>query len=153
MLPSVPDPLLHANPPRWMVHRRRTTDSDDDDHTPLSRKPSAAAKSWRVRRFGEYSIQDVLAFKRMYHEIDQDGSGTINIEEFMNSDSFRSSQMFFMSKSVFKSLDKDGSGDIEIDELLPVVFPLVRCMDAHTHTAHTHTHTHTGSLTNPRPCV
>lgn len=66
-----------------------------------------------------------------YHEIDRDGSGTINIEEFMNSDSFKSSQMFYMSKSVFKSLDKDGSGDIEIDELLPIVFPLVRGRAAH----------------------
>ena len=63
-----------------------------------------------------------------YHEIDRDGSGTINIEEFMNSESFKSSQMFYMSKSVFKSLDKDGSGDIEIDELLPIVFPLVRAV-------------------------
>jgi len=106
--------------------RRSSSDEGATRHQRRGRNRSRAAEVWNQRRFGDYSLQDVVAFKRMYHEIDQDGSGTINIEEFMHSDSFRSSQMFYMSKSVFKSLDSDGSGDIEIDELLPVVFPLVR---------------------------
>lgn len=44
---------------------------DHKAHKVPERERSAAAKAWHNRKFGEYSLPDIVAFKRMYHEIDR----------------------------------------------------------------------------------
>lgn len=128
--------------------RQDTVDKHKDMSTvlePKSRKASAVQRSALSRRsaseqaqlrlarttassfsqphaFGGHDRDRVLALKRMFDEIDTDGSGAVDLEEYMASDMF-SGLLPTVAKSLFKAVDADGSGELELEELLAVAFP------------------------------
>jgi WD40 repeat protein/Ca2+-binding EF-hand superfamily protein len=90
---------------------------------PLKKDPSNSGPTHRVRHFGPYTTQDVQAMRALFNSYDEDGSGTIETAEFMNSDNMQHSHLFENASSMFASIDKDGSGSISFMEMCESVFP------------------------------
>jgi Ca2+-binding EF-hand superfamily protein len=59
----------------------------------------------------------------MFDTIDSDRSGSIDMEEFLNSAELGTHISGEVAKALFRALDKDKSGDITLMELLRAAFP------------------------------
>ncbi len=72
--------------------------------------------------FGPHTFKEVKEMKSMFESFDVDGSGTVDLEEFVNSPVFKSSHLAANSDGMFDMIDKDKSGDITVDELFAAFF-------------------------------
>jgi WD40 repeat protein/Ca2+-binding EF-hand superfamily protein len=77
----------------------------------------------KITNFGSYGIKEVLELRKLFNSIDEDASGSIDVEEFVNSPALKSTHMFVNAESMFGSIDRDESGTISFGELLAVAFP------------------------------
>ncbi len=75
-----------------------------------------------VQYIGPYSKREILEVKELFDRLDRDGSGSIDVEEFLN-DKRTDPVMAQHLRSMFQSLDADASGSVEVSEYLSVVFP------------------------------
>ena len=80
-------------------------------------------RSCEARRFAPYTVQQILAFARMWRTLDASGTGSVDIDTALNSNFFASSSIK-ATKLVFSAIDVDGSGEVDVSELFRVVFPL-----------------------------
>jgi Ca2+-binding EF-hand superfamily protein len=64
--------------------------------------------------FGPYSFREVMILKKMFDSFDVDGSGTVDLEEFVNSPIFKSSHLASNADSMFEAVDKDSSGEVNV---------------------------------------
>ena len=60
--------------------------------------------------------------KNVFSAYDTDGSGSVDLDEFVNSASFKNSHLASSADSMFELVDKDSSGEITLDELMKVYF-------------------------------
>ena len=76
-----------------------------------------------MTHFGPYTAKEVLGLRKLFNEIDEDASGQIDVDEFVNSTALQGSHLFMNAASMFGSIDRDESGAISFGELLAVSFP------------------------------
>ncbi len=103
-----------------------TSDEDDDDATREAKRDRRAARNRQRRKathFGSYTVKEVLELRKLFNAIDDDASGSIDVEEFVNSPALSSTHLFMNATSMFESIDRDASGTISFGELLAVAFP------------------------------
>ena len=77
----------------------------------------------KMTHFGPYTAKEVLGLRKLFNEIDDDASGQIDVDEFVNSTALQGSHIFMNAASMFNSIDRDESGTISFGELLAVSFP------------------------------
>lgn len=101
------------------------TTYDDLSDDEIEGGESIHKSKMRTRRvhFGSYTVKEVLELRKMFNAMDEDASGSVDIEEFVSSASLNSTHMFVNATSMFGSIDRDGSGSISFAELLAVAFP------------------------------
>ena len=97
-----------------------TDEGEDNIH---QSKRSGHNKEGKVTNFGAYGIKEVLELRKLFNSIDEDASGSIDLEEFVSSPALKSSHMFMNASSMFGSIDRDASGTISFGEMLAVAFP------------------------------
>ena len=76
-----------------------------------------------MTHFGPYTTKEVLGLRKLFNEIDDDASGQIDVDEFVNATALQGSHIFMNAASMFGSIDRDESGSISFGELLAVSFP------------------------------
>jgi hypothetical protein len=73
--------------------------------------------------FGAVTAAEVVALKSVFDLLDVDGSGSVDIREFVSSRAWKDSGFPQLAPSVFESIDRDKDGFISLRELCLVVFP------------------------------
>ena len=75
---------------------------------------------------GPYLLRDVQAIADLFDGFDHDGSGEIDVDEFLDSDSWRSMSGVSQDElvSVFESIDGDESGTVSLLEMFKIAFPM-----------------------------
>ena len=68
------------------------------------------------KRFGPYTRAQVLEFRKLWMQLDKDGSGSVTVDELLNSNAFDPAQMRH-TKTLFASIDKSGDGELDKSEL------------------------------------
>ena len=68
-------------------------------------------------------MSQIEKFRETWMQLDDDGSGAVDVEELLNANIFAASQMK-VTKAIFGSIDADKSGDVSLGELVKVVFPM-----------------------------
>ena len=97
--------------------------SDSDDEGGENLHKAKVYNHRKVTNFGSYNIKEVLELRKLFNSIDEDASGSIDVDEFVNSPALNSTHMFMNATSMFGSIDRDASGTISFGELLAVAFP------------------------------
>jgi Ca2+-binding EF-hand superfamily protein len=97
--------------------------SDDDNEENIHQSKRAGHNDGKITNFGSYGIKEVLELRKLFNSIDEDASGSIDVEEFVNSPALKSTHLFDNAASMFSSIDRDESGTISFAELLTVAFP------------------------------
>lgn len=99
------------------------TAADMPDMTNNSMPTDGQRRMKKPRRFGVYSVKEVLELKLLFDSMDTDGNGSINLQEFLTSPKWQSNHLSATAGSVFNTVDTDGDGNITLKELLRVAFP------------------------------
>jgi Ca2+-binding EF-hand superfamily protein len=97
-----------------------------DDETSERAKRIRLKKDEQLKKmthFGPYTAKEVLGLRKLFNEIDDDASGQIDVDEFVNATALQGSHIFMNAASMFGSIDRDESGSISFGELLAVSFP------------------------------
>uniref|UniRef100_K3WTB0 EF-hand domain-containing protein n=1 Tax=Globisporangium ultimum (strain ATCC 200006 / CBS 805.95 / DAOM BR144) TaxID=431595 RepID=K3WTB0_GLOUD len=81
--------------------------------TTLEKKPS---------RFGIYGVREVMSVIRLFWSMDEDGSGSISLEELLQYKQFFEKLGYNDMTTVFQAIDKDGNGHVSLKELLEICF-------------------------------
>lgn len=112
---------------------RPLTKRPDSAHTAkgsISTRPRSAATMsvspaalLNQKSFGMYPMSQIEKFRETWMQLDDDGSGAVDVEELLNANIFAASQMK-VTKAIFGSIDADKSGDVSLGELVKVVFPM-----------------------------
>eukprot|EP00753_Platysulcus_tardus_P022466 PLAT9620.1.p1 GENE.PLAT9620.1~~PLAT9620.1.p1 ORF type:complete len:1763 (-),score=707.77 PLAT9620.1:73-5361(-) len=77
----------------------------------------------KASTFGRYDTKEVFELKQIFDSLDTDGSGEVDINEFVSSSVWSDSEKASNLNRMFESLDFDQSGTLTIDELMTVCFP------------------------------
>lgn len=87
----------------------------------IKRQP--AAVNAKRKHFGQYTIKEVLELKMMFDSMDEDGSGEVDLHEFLSSPTWQRSHLAGTASTVFNTIDNDSDGSISLTELLSITFP------------------------------
>ena len=115
--------------PHWIetvntFHNKKASSQTQKESAPIKPAPLAKQRHMKKpRRFGLYSVKEVLELKLLFDSMDIDGNGYINLQEFLTSPKWQSSHLSATAGSVFNTVDRDGDGNITLKELLRVAFP------------------------------
>ena len=79
------------------------TTYDDLSDDEIEGGESIHKSKMRTRRvhFGSYTVKEVLELRKMFNAMDEDASGSVDIEEFVSSASLNSTHMFVNATSMF----------------------------------------------------
>ena len=69
-------------------------------------------KNKKRQHFGPYTIKEVLELKMLFDSIDEDGSGEIELQEFLTSHSWQASHLSSTASTVFNTIDSDSDGKV-----------------------------------------
>ncbi|TYZ69418.1 hypothetical protein PybrP1_003829, partial [[Pythium] brassicae (nom. inval.)] len=72
--------------------------------------------------FGIYSVREVMAVIRLFWSMDEDGSGSISLDELLQYKHFFEKLGYNDMATVFQAIDKDGNGRVSLKELLETCF-------------------------------
>ena len=82
---------------------------------------TASSQARNKKNRAKYSMHEIISLKKIFDEMDKDGSGKISVKELAMS----FNKMEFKNVvSVFDSIDSDSSGSISFEELLHASYPL-----------------------------
>ena len=70
--------------------------------------------------FGTYTKEHIIHMRHRFQDMDMDGSGAIDLEEFLEQQ--ETSHMSDHMASMFHAMDKDGDGHVTLREMCSVVF-------------------------------
>lgn len=72
--------------------------------------------------FGIYGVREVMSVIRLFWSMDEDGSGSISLEELLQYKHFFEKLGYNDMTTVFQAIDKDGNGHVSLKELLEICF-------------------------------
>jgi len=75
------------------------------------------------KTFAMYTRAQIERFRSVWNSLDQDRSGSVDVEEILNAKVFSVSTLK-VTKAVFASIDSDKSGDVSLGELSKVAFAM-----------------------------
>ena len=87
------------------------------------RGEQSAERRKQLRRklhFGTYRKEHVIHMRHKFKEMDKDGSGSVELDEFLESQ--KSSHIGDHMTGMFRAMDKDKDGTVDIAEMCSVVF-------------------------------
>ena len=86
--------------------------------------------------FGPYTLKEAHVLKTMFESLDADRSGSVDVDEFINSPAFQMSHLAASADSMFSAVDVDASGEITLNELFQAYFRFATKKDIDAMTVH-----------------
>jgi WD40 repeat protein len=74
---------------------------------------------WRIRHYQKQEVMEVI---HSFQKLDEDVTGTIDVNEFLRLPQFEGMDKGSIDH-LFRTIDKDGGGSVNMEELLGVMFP------------------------------
>ena len=105
------------------------TEEEKEDQERAEAEEAALKEKRRAERraalknklhFGTYTKEHIMHMRVSFKEMDADGSGNIDLEEFL--DAQEDSHMSDHMASMFHAMDQDGDGNVTLREMCSVVF-------------------------------
>jgi len=118
-------PSLENNSPKLNKQGRRVKSFASLPPNQTRTRPSTLPKQPHLS-VGPYAMSDVHAAMQLFAGFDTDGSGDVDMQEFIRSTAWQRSPIASSLQSMFDSIDKDQSNLITLPEFLQAVFPLAR---------------------------
>ena len=105
------------------------TEEEKEDQARAEAEEAALKEKRRAERraalkdklhFGTYTKEHILHMRQSFKQMDADGSGNIDLEEFLEAQ--EQSHMSDHMASMFHAMDQDGDGNVSLREMCSVVF-------------------------------